>query len=52
MEGIRCGHDNVRIHPMKTVHRDCLLCNKQGIEHGIRVKELRTIEKEWLESHE
>ena len=28
----------------KTVNRDCLLCNIQWIEHGIRAKHLKTIE--------
>ena len=41
---------------MKTVYRDCLLCSKQWIEHGIRAKELNTREKngrlEWKESRE
>ena len=32
---------------MKTRHEDCLLYNKQWIEHGIRAKELKTTEKKW-----
>ena len=47
MEGVwyRCGYDNVRINAVKTVNRNWLLFHKQGIEHGIKVKESKTIVK-------